>query len=397
MARRRRTHHTYPNERVVRAFRRSVGQVAGGQRTAAELADGGRDTYLVAYWGAYLRHTGVFSAEPGTAARDGDEKWRRDRSGPARARGWGTCTGEGRCSWRSCRRRVWCWRCCCLPARPRRWARWGATSPGSRPCRSPRTTRSSNHNGTGSAHEHQLFGNSAWLSSTRTRRTTRTWWGGRTTAERCWGCRPRRTRRATGCRRCGTSPGRWRGSWCRRSSSRRTTERRRATSSVRLGRSRRTRGRSGTEVQLDVRAEPGQAIHAGAEHPGLLGSAGGTPGGTLTAHIDFPSCWDGVMPSHPTSQNGDTRDNAHYAYRVGQSCPAGFPIGVTELRETVQFRVRRVRALTWRCRRTLRWARATAGRCTATSGRRGLSRTSTRSSRRASWTTGAFASSGCQP
>lgn len=63
----------------------------------------------------------------------------------------------------------------------------------------------------------------------------------------------------------------------------------------------------------------------------------GKPGYTLTAHIDFPSCWDGVKPSHSASQNGDTRDNAHYAYAVAKKCPAAFPIGVTELRETVQF------------------------------------------------------------
>lgn len=63
----------------------------------------------------------------------------------------------------------------------------------------------------------------------------------------------------------------------------------------------------------------------------------GKPGLTLTAHIDFPSCWDGVKPNHTASEVGDTRDNAHYRYKVGKSCPAGFPIGVTELRETVQF------------------------------------------------------------
>ena len=55
----------------------------------------------------------------------------------------------------------------------------------------------------------------------------------------------------------------------------------------------------------------------------------------MTAHIDFPSCWDGVKPSHTAAQNGDTRDNAHYAYAVAKKCPAGFPIGVAELRETI--------------------------------------------------------------
>lgn len=70
--------------------------------------------------------------------------------------------------------------------------------------------------------------------------------------------------------------------------------------------------------------------------PDCTGLSGG-PGETLTAHIDFPSCWDGVLPNHSADDVGDTRDNAHYAYRSGKSCPAGFPIGVTELRETIQF------------------------------------------------------------
>lgn len=63
----------------------------------------------------------------------------------------------------------------------------------------------------------------------------------------------------------------------------------------------------------------------------------GKPGLTLTAHIDFPSCWDGVLPNHSASDVGDTRDNEHYAYTVNKKCPVGFPIGVTELRETIQF------------------------------------------------------------
>lgn len=65
--------------------------------------------------------------------------------------------------------------------------------------------------------------------------------------------------------------------------------------------------------------------------------ADGRPGSTLTAHIDFPSCWDGVKPSHSPDEVGDTRDNKHFAYRVGKSCPAGFPIKTVQLRETIQF------------------------------------------------------------
>ena len=65
--------------------------------------------------------------------------------------------------------------------------------------------------------------------------------------------------------------------------------------------------------------------------------ANGTPGHTLTAHIDFPSCWNGVRPYHPSTQVGDTRDNRNYAYPVGKTCPAGFPYKVVQLRETIQY------------------------------------------------------------
>ena len=65
--------------------------------------------------------------------------------------------------------------------------------------------------------------------------------------------------------------------------------------------------------------------------------ASGTPGSTLTAHIDFPSCWNGVKPNHPAGQVGDTSDNRNFAYRVGSSCPSGFPIKVVALRETISY------------------------------------------------------------
>lgn len=63
----------------------------------------------------------------------------------------------------------------------------------------------------------------------------------------------------------------------------------------------------------------------------------GKPGLTLTAHVTFPSCWDGVLPSHSATAVGDTRDNAHYRYPVGSTCPAGFPNKMVALRETIQF------------------------------------------------------------
>lgn len=54
----------------------------------------------------------------------------------------------------------------------------------------------------------------------------------------------------------------------------------------------------------------------------------------LTLHVTFPSCWDGVVPQHPAGQTGDTRDNAHFAYRAGATCPAGFAKHVPTLTQT---------------------------------------------------------------
>ncbi|HEX8970064.1 DUF1996 domain-containing protein [Oryzihumus sp.] len=65
--------------------------------------------------------------------------------------------------------------------------------------------------------------------------------------------------------------------------------------------------------------------------------ADGRPGHTLTAHIDFPSCWNGVRPYHPNAQVGDTRDNRNYAYAVNGVCPTGFPYKMVQLRETIAY------------------------------------------------------------
>lgn len=74
--------------------------------------------------------------------------------------------------------------------------------------------------------------------------------------------------------------------------------------------------------------------------PNCLG-ADGSPGKTLTLHIDFPNCWDGVRPAHSTAAVGNTSDNAHYAYSTKKngivSCPAGFPYKMVSLRESLQF------------------------------------------------------------
>lgn len=65
------------------------------------------------------------------------------------------------------------------------------------------------------------------------------------------------------------------------------------------------------------------------------------PGLVLTAHINFPSCWDGVLPNHQPGDVGDTSDNAHYAYPVhtskGWTCPTAFPHQMPQLRETIQY------------------------------------------------------------
>lgn len=64
----------------------------------------------------------------------------------------------------------------------------------------------------------------------------------------------------------------------------------------------------------------------------------GSPGNTLTAHVNFPSCWNGVLPKHSASDVGDTRDNAHYTYPTSKkACPAAFPIEMVQLRETIQY------------------------------------------------------------
>jgi len=65
------------------------------------------------------------------------------------------------------------------------------------------------------------------------------------------------------------------------------------------------------------------------------------PGAVLTAHINFPSCWDGVLPNHQPGDVGDTSDNAHYAFPVhtssGWKCEAPFTHQMPQLRETIQY------------------------------------------------------------
>lgn len=73
----------------------------------------------------------------------------------------------------------------------------------------------------------------------------------------------------------------------------------------------------------------------------------GTAGNTLTAHVNFPSCWNGKAPGHPgdpglegvqDTEYGDTRDNADFTYPTNKTaCPSTFPIEVVQLRETIQY------------------------------------------------------------
>jgi hypothetical protein len=69
------------------------------------------------------------------------------------------------------------------------------------------------------------------------------------------------------------------------------------------------------------------------------GSARGTV--WLTAHIDFPTCWDGRLNNH--NRYGNTADFApmgvvnHLRYQTNKVCPAGFPYKVPKLRMAVSY------------------------------------------------------------
>lgn len=58
----------------------------------------------------------------------------------------------------------------------------------------------------------------------------------------------------------------------------------------------------------------------------------------LTAHVTFPTCWDGRFARHNIT--GDTRDNAHWRYAVKGVCPSGFSHRIVQLRETIRFSYR---------------------------------------------------------
>ena len=103
----------------------------------------------------------------------------------------------------------------------------------------------------------------------------------------------------------------------------------------------------GVAYPADVRlvSEPGRYDWTCGQNGGVAPQAtvpdctglDGSPGETLTAHINFPSCWTGVLPNHSDGEVGDTRDNAQWAYVQGKACPATHPVRTTALRETIQF------------------------------------------------------------
>lgn len=197
-----------------------------------------------------------------------------------------------------------------------------------------------NHNGTGASHEHQFFGNIAWHSLSNPNTANYSDLVGK--ANNC--------RKVLGLSYSADSAGYW-------------IPTLRYTSGPKAGQlvpaqqfTAYYRSAAGTTfgaaqpIPADTRlvSEPGRYNWTCGQNSGARSAPvstipdctglSGKPGYTLTAHIDFPSCWDGVKPTHSASDVGDTRDNKHYAYTVAKKCPAGFPIGVAELRETVQFK-----------------------------------------------------------
>lgn len=97
-------------------------------------------------------------------------------------------------------------------------------------------------------------------------------------------------------------------------------------------------------VATDYDWSCGQYSNVGPQ-PTIPSCAGqsGKPGRTLTAHVTFPTCWDGVSPDHHPSEKGNTSDNADWAYKIRDqkthewTCPAGFSHHMIELRETIQY------------------------------------------------------------
>ena len=196
-----------------------------------------------------------------------------------------------------------------------------------------------NHNGTGSAHEHQFFGNTAWHSLAKPNNANYTDLEGATN-----NCRS-----VLGLSTSADSAGYWIPTLRYHSGpkagqlvpAQQFTAYYRSFDHKDFG--------QGMAFPADTRLVAtkhdwgcGQfsGVQVGPSIPSCVGQSG-KPGRTLTAHVDFPSCWDGVRPNHKPGDVGNTTDNAHYAYPVtskgSATCPPGFPNKMVKLRETFQF------------------------------------------------------------
>jgi hypothetical protein len=186
------------------------------------------------------------------------------------------------------------------------------------------------HNGTGSMHEHQVFGNTSWVAKGDSANYTDLING------------------STDCRLPADTAGYWTPTLRYISGPKKgqliatqqfTAYYRDYTNNGKFG--------PGQAFPADTRlvSEPGHGYWDCGDKSGTSPTAfvpscvgqSGKPGHTLTAHIELPSCWDGVLPNHKSTDVGDTSDNAHYAYPVRKVCPAGFPNKMVGLRETLQF------------------------------------------------------------
>ena len=183
-----------------------------------------------------------------------------------------------------------------------------------------------NHNGTGSAHEHQFFGNIAWHSLPNPNMANYAdLVEGTTTAAVCsvWPTRP------TG-GLLGSDP-----AIQGRDAARRAAHPGQAVHGL-LPRLHRADLRPRHGFSADTRLVATDDLGTGAHGwncgefsrqarregtvnhiPDCSGERGGA-GYTLTAHITFPSCWDGALPNHPASAVGDTSDTAHYRYPAAE-------------------------------------------------------------------------------
>jgi hypothetical protein len=193
-----------------------------------------------------------------------------------------------------------------------------------------------NHNGTAPTHEHQFFGNKAWLNDLANPNTAN--WDDL-------------AGHATNCRVATDTAGYWMPSlrYVSGAKAGQVLPAKQFTAYYRPFTGMGSKTGPGIALPADTRlvSSPGRAEWNCGQNsgdrsvrvPAIPDCTGlsGKPGYTLTAHVDFPSCWDGVAPRHNPSDVGNTSDNSHYAYPVSKACPKAFPIQMTQLHQTVQF------------------------------------------------------------